>query len=124
MSEEKIDKIVYICTKWKDDPELATLPFVLANAAQTMDVKAVVVLQKDAVWLATPNGADEIHANELPPLKDLVNNFIANGGTMLVCTPCMRAYKITPEMLRPEAETIAAARVNLEMLSASAVVSY
>lgn len=124
MSEEKTEKIVYICTKWKDDPELATLPFVIANAAQTMDVNAVVILQKDAVWLATPNGADDIHAHELPPLKDLVNNFVANGGTMLVCTPCMRAYKISADMLRPEAEAVAAARVNLEMLSASATVSY
>ncbi len=124
MSDESREKIVYICTKWKDDPDMATLPFMLANAALTMDVDAVVVLQNEAVMLGTPNGSNEVHAPELPPLKDLINSFIANGGKMLVCTPCMKVFKVTPEMLRPEVEMVAAARVTIEMLSARATVSY
>lgn len=124
MLDESREKILYVCTKWKENPEMATLPFVLANAALTMDVQAVIVLQGEAVWLSTPNGADGIQAPELPILKELVNSFIANGGKMLVCTPCLKANKIPVDSLRPEVETVAAARVTLEMLSARATISY
>jgi hypothetical protein len=42
MSEEKI---VLIATHAGEDPERATFPLLVANAAQSMDVEAVVVLQ-------------------------------------------------------------------------------
>ena len=44
MSEEK-EKIVLISTHAGEDPERAIFPMMLANAAQAMDVEAVVVLQ-------------------------------------------------------------------------------
>ena len=52
MAEEKKEKILYIATHGGENPEKASLPFVLANAAQAMEVEAVVVLQGPAVFLA------------------------------------------------------------------------
>ena len=49
---DKTEKIVYISTNGGENPEKATLPFVLANAALAMDVEAVVALQGPAVTLA------------------------------------------------------------------------
>ena len=57
MSEEH-EKIVLIATHAGEDPERATFPLMLANAAQAMDVEAVVVLQGNGVYLAQKGYAD------------------------------------------------------------------
>ena len=38
MTEEKQEKILYMCTCGKDRSEMAHIPFVLANAALAMDI--------------------------------------------------------------------------------------
>jgi predicted peroxiredoxin len=55
----------------------------LANAAQSMDVEAVVVLQGNGVYLAQKGYVDDITFPGLTPLKQLVENYVANGGTFL-----------------------------------------
>ena len=83
MSEEK-EKIVLISTHAGEDPERATFPFLLANAAQAMDVEAVVVLQGNGVYLVKKGYAEGITFPGLTPMKTLVDNYVANGGTFLV----------------------------------------
>jgi|UniRef100_A0A7V6DR28 predicted peroxiredoxin len=82
MSEEK-EKIVFVATHAGEDPERATFPLMLANAAQSMDMEAVVVLQGDGVYLAKKGYADDITFPGLTPLKQLVENYVANGGKFL-----------------------------------------
>ncbi len=82
MSEEK-EKIVLVSTHAKEDPERAIFPLMLANAAQAMDVEAVVVLQGNGVYLAQKGYADGITFPGLTPMKTLVDNYVANGGTFL-----------------------------------------
>ena len=84
--EEK-EKLVYIVTHAGEDPERATFPFMFATAAQTMDVEAVVTLQGSGVFLAKKGYLDNVHGAGLPPLKGLVDTFLSEGGTLLVCTP-------------------------------------
>ena len=83
MTEEK-EKIVLIATHAGEDPERAIFPMMLANAAQAMDVEAVVVLQGVAVYLAKKGYVEHVLAPGLTPLKTLVDNYVANGGTFLV----------------------------------------
>jgi predicted peroxiredoxin len=83
MAEEK-EKIVLIATHAGEDPERAIFPLLLANAAQAMDVEAVVVLQANGVYLAQKGYADNITFPGLTPLKTLVENYVANGGKFLV----------------------------------------
>jgi predicted peroxiredoxin len=83
MSEEK-EKIVLIATHAGEDPERCIFPLLLANAAQSMDVEAVVVLQGNGVYLAQKGYADDITFPGLTPLKQLVENYVANGGSFLV----------------------------------------
>ena len=82
MSEEK-EKIVLISTHAGEDPERAIFPMMLANAAQAMDVEAVVVLQGNGVYWVK-GYADGISFPGLTPMKTLVDNYVANGGTFLV----------------------------------------
>jgi predicted peroxiredoxin len=124
MADGKEDKIVIIATHGAEDPERATLPFVVANAAQAMDTKAVVILQGYAVTLARKGEVEHIFAAGLAPLKELVDSYLKQGGELLVCTPCIKQRQIGAELLIEGAKTIAAARVVAECLEAKATLNY
>jgi uncharacterized protein len=123
MSENK-EKVVYICTHAGEDPERASLPFVLANAALTMDVEAVVALQSTGVYLAKKGYVDNVFAAGLPPMKKLMEDFQAQGGRLMVCVPCIKERKIEDSDLIAGAEPTAAAKLTLELLSANASLVY
>jgi predicted peroxiredoxin len=118
------EKILYIVTHAGEDPERATFPFMLATAAQAMEVEVVVALQGVSVFLAKKGYLEHIMAAGLPALKDLVNTYLESGGKLLVCTPCVRDRNIEESDLIEGAELIAAARLNQEILSANATLVY
>lgn len=118
------EKIVYIVTHGAEDPERATFPFMLATAAQAMEVEAVVALQGTSVFLAKKGFLDHVSAAGLPPLKKLVETFISEGGKLLVCVPCIRERKIEECDLIEGAATTAAAALNQEILTANATLVY
>ncbi len=124
MEQNKSDKIVIFATHGAEDPERATLPWVIGNAALAMETKVVMVLQAGGVTLATKGMYDHIYAPGLDPVQKLVSSFIEFGGTILVCIPCIEQRHITPDMLIQGANTVKAARVVQEMLDAKAVLSY
>ena len=124
MEEKKSEKIVIFATHGGEDPERASLPFVIGNAALAMEAKVIMVLQATGVTLATIGYYEHIFAPSLDPLKKLVDSFVEFGGTILVCTPCLEQRKITPDMLIKGAQTVKAGRVVQEMLGANAVLSY
>ncbi len=123
-SEAKPEKIVIIGTHGPEDPERASLPFVVGNAALAMDVKAVVVLQSNAVTLAMQETNEHVFADGFPPLKELMDNFVGLGGRILMCTPCMKGRRITAEMLVKGATPIAGARLVQECLEANTTLNY
>jgi len=124
MKMAETEKIVYIVTHGGEDPERATFPFMLATAAQAMEVEAVVALQGVSVFLAKKGYLEHVAAAGLPALKDLVNNFLEAGGKLLICTPCIRDRHIEESDLIEGSELIAAARLNQEILSANATLVY
>jgi predicted peroxiredoxin len=123
MSEEK-EKIFLIVTHAGEDPERATFPFVIANAAQAMDVEAMVAVQGTGVYLAQKGYADHISVPGLSPLKKLIDNFVANGGKILVCIPCLEERKISQADLIQGAEPCKAGRLIVEMTSAKSTAVY
>jgi predicted peroxiredoxin len=118
------EKIVYIVTHAAEDPERATFPFMLATAAQAMEVEAVVALQGTAVFLAKKGYLEHVFAAGLPALKTLVDSFISEGGKVRVCVPCIRDRKIDEADLIEGASPIAAAALTQEILSANATLVY
>ena len=59
-----------------------------------------------------------------PGLKDLVDSFLEQGGTLLICTPCIQERGITKEMLLDMATPVKAARAVMEILEANNVLNY
>ncbi len=118
------EKIVYIVTHAGEDPERATMPFMLATAAQTMDVEAVVALQGSGVLLAKKGYLDNVQAPGLPALKNLVQTFVSENGKIFVCVPCIRERKIAESDLIESAVPGAAAALTQEILSANSTLVY
>jgi len=122
---EKEEKILYTGSCAGEDPEKASMPFVMANAALAMDVKATVVLMGHAVYLAQKGYVDTVlPGGGFPPLKELVANLLELGGQLKVCIPCIRGRDISESDLVEGAETVMAAAVTVEALEADAVMTF
>jgi len=124
MTETKTEKIVYISTNGMENPEKASLPFVLANAAMVMDVETLVVLQGPAVFLARKGCLEHVHAAGFAPLKELVEAFFDQGGRLAVCVPCIQERKIDVADLIEDAIPMAGGTLTQEILSANATLVY
>ena len=122
MTEEKQEKILYMCTCGRENSEKAHIPFVLANAALAMDIEAVIVLQGDGVHMAVPGYADTMPpGGGFPPIKKLLADFLENGGKMWVCGPCIQNRNLAESDLIEGSEVTAAGSVNLAAIEADAV---
>lgn len=89
-----------------------------------MDVKAVIALQGVAVTLAMKGALEHILAQGFPPLKELMDSFLSQGGELLVCTPCIKARRIGTDLLIEGSTPIAGARLVQECLEAKATLNY
>jgi predicted peroxiredoxin len=94
---EKNGKLILMCTHGPEDPERATIPFVMATAAQASDVDVVIGFQANGVLLIRKGLAEHVFAAGFPPLKELLDIYIENGGKLLVCGPCVKSRQIKPE---------------------------
>ena len=89
-------------THCRTDGDKATVAFVVANAALGSEKNTMVFLSTDGVWCAVKGEAEKINEGApFAPLKELIDKFVAGGGKILVCTPCMKKRGITvvPDIL-------------------------
>jgi predicted peroxiredoxin len=119
------EKLVFMVTHGPNEPELATIPFVMAVAALAADVQAVIGFQGDAVRLVRKGEAERIEAAGFPPLAKLIDDLREMGGSMLVCKPCLISRNLEdPEGLIDGAEVVAAARFVAEVTSSTQTLVY
>jgi uncharacterized protein len=87
-------------THCRTDEDKATVGFVVANAALGSEKNTMIFLSTDGVWCAVKGEAEKINAGApFAPLKELVDKFVAGGGKMLVCAPCMKKRGISEDQL-------------------------
>ena len=125
MTENNEEKVLYIATCAGDNPEKAAMPFVMANAAMAMDIKATVVLQGNGVYLGQKGYVDTmLPAGGFPPVKELLTQFLELGGELKVCVPCIKSRNIQESELVAGAQTTAAGALNIAAIEANAVMVY
>lgn len=117
-------KMVVIATHGDEDPERATIPFVMANAGLASDTDVSVILQTTGVNLAVKGYAKHVRAEAFPPLTDLVKNFMEMGGKLMVCAPCIKSRGISEDELIEGAKIIAAGTVVAETTGADTTLVY
>ena len=74
------EKIVVFVTHGSENPEKASIAFVMANAALAMDSEVTVILQSNGVLIAKKGCYEHMFAAGFDPLKKLVDTFIELGS--------------------------------------------
>jgi predicted peroxiredoxin len=119
------EKLLIMCTHGPENPELATIPFVMATVAQASDIEILIGLQGPGSLLAKKGVADGIVATAFPPLKQLLDAYLEVGGKIFVCGPCIKARLINPDTdLVPGASVVNAAVFVKEAAEAKNVLVY
>ncbi len=73
------------------DHELSSVGFTIANGGITEGLKVSIFLTSSGVDLVRKGAADATHVHPLDPLADLMKDFLARGGALWACTPCVKA---------------------------------
>jgi len=122
---DKEEKILYIGTHGGEDPEKASMPFVMACAALAMDIKATVCLQGNGVYLARKGYADNVlPSGGFPHIKELLKTFMELDGKLLVCAPCIKSRNIEESDMINGVGITAAGTLNIEAIGSGAVFVY
>lgn len=111
-------------THAKNDPDKATVAFVIANAALGSDKETLVFLSVEGVRLSQQGYADDIHEPGFAPLKDLIANFANAGGKIYVCSPCFKRRELDEARLIPGAAIVGGAKLVEFLSDNSPAVSY
>lgn len=87
-------KLVILLTRGLDD-ERATVAWTLANAGLASGQEVTVFLVSAGVDIARRGAADIARMNPVDPsMKELIDGFVEDGGTIWACPPCatLRGY--------------------------------
>jgi predicted peroxiredoxin len=97
MSQDQRELVV-LMTRGTDH-ELSSVAFTIACGGITSGLKVYVFLTSASVDLVRKRAVDVTHVPPLDPLKKLMDDFIARGGTVWACPPCVKARGYTQEDL-------------------------
>lgn len=114
-----MSKLCVSLTYAKDNCDKATVAFVIANAAIASSQETMVFLSTEAVRLAVKGYADDIHEEGFAPLKQLMDNYLAAGGTLFVCSPCVKKRGFDESQIISGAQIVGGAKL-VEFLSQGA----
>ena len=111
-------------THAKDNPDKATVGFVIANAAVGSGKETLVFLSVEGVRLAQKGYADDVREEGFAPLRELIESFAKAGGTIFVCSPCFKKRKLDEHNLVAGAAIVGGAKLVEFLSEGSPCVSY
>ncbi len=117
-------KLVVSITHAQDNPDKATVGFVVALAGATSGVETLVFLSSEGARLSQQGAADPIHEAGFLPLADLMAEFAAAGGTVWVCGSCFRRRTLDPDRLPPNTSVVGGARLVEFLIEGAASITY
>jgi predicted peroxiredoxin len=89
MPEESRELVVVI--SHGTDHELSSVGFTIANGGLTAGLKVAIFLTSAGVDLVRRKAADMTQVKPLDSLPDMMRDFVARGGALYACTPCVKA---------------------------------
>jgi predicted peroxiredoxin len=89
MAEESRELVVIVTHGI--DHELSSVAFTIANGGITAGLKVAIFLTSAGVDIVRKKASDTTHVKPLDPLADLVRDFVARGGALYACTPCVKS---------------------------------
>ena len=97
MTEQTRDLVVVITHGI--DHELSSAALTIALGGMTAGLKVSIFLTCAGVDLVRRGAASMTHVKPLEPLADMLRDFLARGGTLWACTPCVKSRGYSQENL-------------------------
>ncbi len=107
-----------------DNPDRATVGWVVANAAVASGQETSVFISADGSWVGKAGEAEKINEEGFAPLAELVTNFVEAGGSLLVCSPCAKKRGIGEDDLIKGAKIVGGATLVALLADGAQCVSY
>lgn len=82
-----------------NDPDRATVAFVVAVASAASGQDTTIFLSADGAWLGAKGEAEKINEPGFAPLAELRDGFVEAGGKIIVCSPCAKRRDIGEDQL-------------------------
>jgi predicted peroxiredoxin len=99
MAQEPRNLVVLITSGIES--EKSSVAFTIANGGMTAGLKVSVFLTSSGVDLARKRAADTTQVHPLEPLAALIADFLARGGQLWACTPCVKSRGYSQDDLIP-----------------------
>lgn len=81
------------------DHELSSVGLVIALGGMTAGLKVNIFLTSSGVDIVRRGAADTTQVKPLEPLAAMLKEFVARGGTLWACPPCVKSRGYTQESL-------------------------
>lgn len=98
------------------ESEKATVGLTIANGAITSGLSVYVFLTSSSVDLVRKNAVKCVQSHPFEPLQSLLNDFLARGGILWACSPCVKARGYETEDLI-DGVTVCGASGMLELIA-------
>ncbi|MBA2295234.1 MAG: DsrE family protein [Actinobacteria bacterium] len=98
-----MSKAVVNLTAGPEDPEAATIAYLVATAGQANGREVLIFATKEAVLLGMTGGPETVAAEGRPALAELATPFAAAGGTVYQCPVCFTSRGLDEAALLPNA---------------------
>lgn len=122
MAQEQRELVVLVTRG--NDHELSSVAFTVACGGITSGLKVYAFLVSSAVDLVRRRGVEMTHVPPLDPLKRLVEDFMARGGTVWACPPCVKTRGYTQEDLIDGVSITGASAVHERLKAGAASLSF
>ncbi len=106
------------------DHELSSVAFTIACGGITSGLKVYIFLTSSGIDLVRRKGTDLTHVQPMDPLKTLMTDFMARGGTIWACPPCVKARGYTQEDLIEGVTIIGASAIHEKFKAGAASLSF
>jgi predicted peroxiredoxin len=106
------------------DHELSSVAFTIANGGITSGLKVSIFLTSAGVDLVRTRAIDNLVVHPLEPLAALVKDFLARGGRLWACTPCVKGRGYEQKDLIEGVEIAGSSKVHELVKAGAATLSF
>lgn len=122
MSDKK--KLVVVVTRGLDD-ERSSVAFSIANSGVASGLDVTMFLVSAGADLVRRGATSVAQLNPLdPPMGEMMDNFMASGGTIMVCPACIKVRGYAPNDLIDGVNIVGAPAMHALINQGAATVSF
>lgn len=122
--EDQTKKLAIVVSRGLDD-ERATAAFTIANTGMASGQQVTLFMISAGVDVVRKGAADNVQMNPFdPPLKELLDNFQANGGRILVCPPCAKVRGYADEDFVDGVQVVGSPALHALILDGASTLSF